>query len=725
MVSKARLRILAWLSKHPDSLEKSWDVSREISLPGIAEGIGVVRSALNVPLTKLEQDDLIFKRMAHVIGGGNRRRQVYHITNNGRSILAEHDMQLSVPEKSSKILGSPPPISTVFGRKEETRACREILLNGSLVVTGMPGIGKSTFILGLCQELTSQRKVRWAVAEQFSDYYSIVTSWYPEQPVPEDVDAICHMIQHSNDLLVIDDVNLISQRHIESVHNLLHQLTKSGDIRVILISRESSGIFTNFENFKLDALDLKSCCEMLGEEMAMAEREKVVNSLGHHPLALKLYQPGYNIPESSTDVIKYVENVVLNALSDEQKRMVSRLSLEPIMMAAENSIAASDIELLDEQNLVRWKDNLFELQHLIRNVTRKNIALDERLDAHRLLAKHWKSQQSKGAVENYLYHLSRYDTAGFITQLSIELESIDDLDSAALATIVAESIEHHRGQTDLLYFESKIAAFRFEPSIIRKNLAALKGNELLEMELHLALIEGRGDDYEMKLSELLAVTSPLQRARLLITSASRILEDRLPTSPIEPDLRTKVEHYLKQIDLKQIDQGRQSVIVAISIIKHSIAMAELDFAKGEDIIESMIGVGSIDDSIVVNLRTKKAISNYLSGVKNVSELIDLVDANCQQIDNLLMSESLKLRLVEILMECDFNLAKIRFDQLTRPEVFARSNTSIRYSARWWLLHSKVHPVTSKSSLRESLIKFREAGCGKASAELESKFHTQV
>ena len=70
MVSKAQLRILTWLSKHPDNVRNSWDVSRELSLPGIAEGLGVVRSALNVPLNKLEQDDLISKRMAHVIGAG-------------------------------------------------------------------------------------------------------------------------------------------------------------------------------------------------------------------------------------------------------------------------------------------------------------------------------------------------------------------------------------------------------------------------------------------------------------------------------------------------------------------------------------------------------------------------------------------------------------------------------------------------------------------------------
>ena len=83
----------------------------------------------------------------------------------------------------------------------------------------------------------------------------------------------------------------------------------------------------------------------------------------------------------------------------------------------------------------------------------------------------YKSQ--KEAIENYLYHLSRSNLTEFITQLSIEIESIDNLNSAALATIVAESIKQHSGQNNLKYLESKIAAFRFEPSVIRKNLHRL------------------------------------------------------------------------------------------------------------------------------------------------------------------------------------------------------------------------------------------------------------
>lgn len=70
MVSSSQKRILAWLSQFSPDIENSWDVSRDIALPGIADGLGVVRSALNLPLKKLEQSGMVFKRMGHVIGGG-------------------------------------------------------------------------------------------------------------------------------------------------------------------------------------------------------------------------------------------------------------------------------------------------------------------------------------------------------------------------------------------------------------------------------------------------------------------------------------------------------------------------------------------------------------------------------------------------------------------------------------------------------------------------------
>tara|TARA_B100001113_G_scaffold216458_1_gene177575 strand:- start:177 stop:1778 length:1602 start_codon:yes stop_codon:yes gene_type:complete len=528
------------------------------------------------------------------------------------------------------------------------------------------------------------------------------------------------------DFLVIDDFNHINPRHIESVLELVEKLANIAQIRLLLISRDSSNILQHFSKFKLEALDVASCCTMLGEGMDLGHREIIAESLGHHPLALKLYQPEYNIPESSSDIIEYVENVVLNSLSEDQKAEVCHLSLEPVAMNSSDSIIATDVDFYDEQNLLRWDgDSLFELQHLIRNVVRNNLTSSQKQEAHHRLAQHWQAIESVGAEENYLFHLARSNLSDFISEITDRIVSLDGQNTAAIAAIISDSIDRDNPQPDLVYLSSKVAAYRFEPAIIRKNLAHLNGQELLEMQFSLAQIEGRNADCESMLSDVLENKSPLQQAKLLVLMASQTLEDRLPSQVIDVKSKQNVEQYLSMINLKKIDHGRQSIIVAISIIRHSMMLAENNISAAKEIVQSLNNIGSIDDSIINHLEAKALLTEFISGHNKADDISKLIDTYCGKITNQLMSESLKLRYLEILVESDFELAKDRFSQLASPDNFDRSNTAIRYSARWWLLHSKIYVASGKSSLREALMRFREAGCSNVVAELEQLLHAQI
>ena len=83
MLSDTERGILLRLSEFSEEIEVSWDVPRAISLPGLADSLGLVRSSLHKPLTRLEEEGLVFSRVAHVIGGGSRKRKVIHITSLG------------------------------------------------------------------------------------------------------------------------------------------------------------------------------------------------------------------------------------------------------------------------------------------------------------------------------------------------------------------------------------------------------------------------------------------------------------------------------------------------------------------------------------------------------------------------------------------------------------------------------------------------------------------
>ncbi len=725
MVTKAQLRILAWLNRYPESTANAWDVTREISLPGIAEGLGVVRSALNLPIGSLEQSGLVTKRMAHVIGGGTRRRHVFHITSEGRLRFTEAAQGYEKPPSRSEIIGQPPIVETVFGRAEERQECLESLENNSLIVTGMAGIGKSALVVSLCQELAREYTIRWANAHSFSDYHSIVKSWFNDETVPRDIRSFSDMVSESKTLLVIDDFNQLSERHKSGVSTLVEALSHQPNIRLILVSRESVTTYDNVVNFKLDALDLASCCMMLGNETELSAREEVAKSLGNHPLALKLYQPEYAVPESSNDVIEFVENVVLNTLSTAQKEQITHLSLEAGLVDANHSIIADSVNFLDEQNLLLWGGNMVQLQHLIRNVVRNRLTAEQRQSGHALLAHHWQSKITELATENYLYHLANSNPSEFIEYMSSNLDSLGQFNSAAIAAIVNSSIGQNNHAAELIYLECKIAAHRFEPDIIRRNLDRLDGENLLEMKFTLAQIEGRIEDCDAMLDDMLQSSSPLERARLLIMLASQCLEDRLPGAMISETQNNRVEAYLAQISLSGIDRERQSVIVAISLIRFSIALSRHDYSTTSEILQSLSTIGSIDETVIAHSHAKIELEKYNNGLIDLDEISRLVAAHCQLIDHKLIAESVKLRLVESMLVNDESAVELHFSKLSPPELFSRSNTSIRYAGRWWLLHSKIYPNKNLTSLRESLMRFRAAGCSNIVSELERKLHAQI
>ena len=131
MLSASMLRILRWLDDHPASLESAWDVPRSLSLEGIADGIGVVRSALFQPMSPRRRG-LIMTRQAHVIGAGRRKRKVVHITEHGRQAVHEtgEDVAPRPSRQSSNLKGQIPEYTILHGRTDELAQLHETIEQG-------------------------------------------------------------------------------------------------------------------------------------------------------------------------------------------------------------------------------------------------------------------------------------------------------------------------------------------------------------------------------------------------------------------------------------------------------------------------------------------------------------------------------------------------------------------------------------------------------------------
>ena len=725
MLTQPQLRILKWLSEYPSSMEKSWDVSRDLSLPGIAEGIGVVRSALNIPLTKIEEHGFVQKRMAHVIGGGSRRRQVYHISNSGRDYLSQLLVSDITTKKPKSIFGNPPKQIEIYGRNTELAQSLEILSRKSLVITGMPGIGKSVFVRKIAAHYANKKTVRWVSANEFTDYLEICSVWNFMAMIPQDIESIALYFTNLEEILIIDDYHLIDTRHQSKIQDLVNGISKHSKMKFILISRDTLETDFGFEKLKIESLDVDSCCEMLGEDIELSKRIDISEKLGRHPLALKLYDSTFESPESSIDIIDYVNNVVLKNIAEEDKKLLDQMSLEPNPVNSKLAIIEPLIEKFDMQSLLKWyNDSDIELQHLVRNVTRSNLSSDEIKEIHSHLSLHWKNLPVDGNLVNYFYHLSKSAPDIFVDQISDSLEQVMEHNSAALAVMVEDIIEQDYNNESLRYVACKIAANRYEAEYLKQSVEFLSGDKRLEMDFILAKLEGKLEQCEIIAEQLIANKSSFEANKLLISLATQILEDRLPNQKLDDRLIRKVNSYLNRLDFSK-SANRNVILVAVSMIKFTLALDEEQLSDAVNILDSIESIQHNQNPIYLSMQSKLKIYQYEHGIIDFESVVESVQSNCAIIDNGLMSESLKLKLIESVIESNLDEASKMFTQLTKPNLLPRSSPALRYCARWWLVKSKISKNLDKSSLKESITRYRESGCHNAAKELESKLHSML
>ncbi|MEC9090319.1 MAG: ATP-binding protein, partial [Candidatus Thermoplasmatota archaeon] len=655
--------------------------------------------ALHEPLKALEELKLVETRQAHVIGGGTRKRTVIHLTTKGRQ-------QFEAIASGSGFSIEASIEEGLYGREQELEKIRSLLDQGSVVLTGIPGIGKTA----LLQAISSDAK--YVSMDSTMDAQNLVSICLGINDAPNDLESQVEMIS-TGELIIVDEVQEVHPRHRDGVFTLLEKLIEKKSKLVIGMRAPC-----HFEaNITLEGIDAEATQKLLGENVDSNTCVDVCEALDGHPFALHLWNPSDGLPEANNEIQTFVDETILVNLSDSVRTDLDSLCLEPKPMLASH-LDEIEISKLDNSALLRWPEGRVEVQHLIRNVRR--VACIDPVSIHLEAVERWSRIADAEARWFEAYHrtMAGEDTTQFIVDNWKSLM----VSSAATASLLEDALEILPDSEVLRRMAANLSLERGELDLASEYLDGLSEPDysLLSRLYRCRGLKGAAEEAEKTAYSL------LPRADVLRMKMSRIvgiLDDSLPDEVCD---LASVEKKIAEISLSEFaNEEKKSVIVLMAIIKHRIALLKNDDQTAKKIREDLFELADSTDPIIVRMSHLERHHFAMNGTSEKFEAEAAMRRLVGRTSDSIQRISLGLTLVQAQAQTNVPGALTTLETLQNIPLPLDKPAGRRLDALIWFWKGQLSSNQRLTFWREAIFRFRRAECPNAAASLTARMHREL
>lgn len=475
---------LAELDRYRDEA----DVPMAASQEGIAQRLGTQVFNASRALSALEAEGLVFDRLAHVRGAPKRRR-AYFLTDKGRltvnslradlgkrKVVLEHEgktQELTVEDavqRLTSILGrtvtlsevvelarefdvilsaalaqaepavlapkecvlrlfGKPKVEQFFGRDSELKALSDALKGDSIftiLIWGMPGIGKSTLASKAADALIGKRSLLWYTFHEWdteqsfmnvlSEFLVAAGKGAVQAAVrrgaghAELMSALSSDLAGSEAVMFLDDIQKLKQEHSIALSVLIEAIRNASSAKVVMMSRSVPGFFstTSERNLSIEVTGLdRDSAWKFAHSINAEDTARIVQESHGHPLLLNLMARGM-AGQGKGDATSFIEREIFFAATPEERHVLGLLSVfrHPVQFDALEGADLKVVSSLRQRALVFEQEDGMSTHDMIREFFMAHMSVSDLRSYHAQAAAYCARKQGIEWVLERIYHQS-------------------------------------------------------------------------------------------------------------------------------------------------------------------------------------------------------------------------------------------------------------------------------------------------------------------------------